>query len=123
MTEYRRQRGRTAAARGRMAEEGVARHYRAQGAEPLASRWRGTCGEIDLIVQDGPELVFVEVKAAPTHPQAALQLQDRQMRRILAAACEYCAMRGLGEVAMRFDAALVDGAGRVEVIRGAFVQD
>lgn len=123
MTEHRRQRGRTAATRGLMAEEGVARHYRAQGAQPLASRWRGVCGEIDLIVQDGPELVFVEVKAARSHPEAALQLQDRQQRRILAAACEYCAERGLGEVAMRFDAALVDASGRIEVIRAAFGQD
>jgi len=71
-------------------------------------------------VQDGPDLVFVEVKASRSHADAALHLLPAQMRRITQAALEYCDRQGLGEVSMRFDVALVDATGRVELIPNAF---
>ncbi|WP_410217587.1 YraN family protein [Paracoccus sp. (in: a-proteobacteria)] len=117
----RRQRGRVAALSGRMAEEAVLRHYVLQGGDLLASRWKGAAGEIDLILRLDEEIVFVEVKAARSHDEAALRLLPSQMQRITRAACEFCEARGwsLG-VPMRFDAALVDGTGRVQVIPNAF---
>lgn len=117
----RRQRGRIAALSGMMAEESVQRAYLRQGADLRASRWRGRAGEIDLIFRDGDDLVFVEVKKAATHARAAERLQPAQMRRICHAACEYCETAGLGsDMSMRFDVALVDQAGRVELIPNAF---
>lgn len=113
-------RGRTADLSGRMAEEGVQRLYLQRGAQVLDTRWRGQGAEIDLIVQDGPDLVFVEVKASRSHTDAALHLLPAQMRRIMQAALEYCDRQGIGEVAMRFDVALVDATGRVELIPNAF---
>lgn len=113
-------RGRTADLSGRMAEEGVQRLYLQRGAQVLATRWRGQGAEIDLIVQDGPDLVFVEVKASRSHTDAALHLLPAQMRRITQAALEYCDRHGIGQVAMRFDVALVDATGRVELIPNAF---
>ena len=113
-------RGRTADLSGRMAEEAVLRLYLQRGAQVLATRWRGQGAEIDLIVQDGPDLVFVEVKASRSHADAALHLLPAQMRRITQAALEYCDRHGIGEVAMRFDVALVDATGRVELIPNAF---
>jgi len=111
-------RGRTADLSGRMAEQAVLRLYLRRGAQMLATRWRGQ--EIDLIVQDGPDLVFVEVKASRSHTEAALNLLPAQMRRITQAALEYCDRNGIGEVLMRFDVALVDATGRVELIPNAF---
>ena len=47
---------------GLSAEAQVAADYAARGYRPLATRWRGRCGEIDLVLADGAGLVFVEVK-------------------------------------------------------------
>lgn len=116
-------RGRTAALSGLLAEEGVRRLYEERGAQVMAVRWRGSAAEIDLIVRHGADLVFVEVKASRSHAEAAQNLRPAQMQRIMQAALEYCDRHGLGLVSMRFDAALVDGTGRVDLIENAFCQD
>lgn len=46
-------------------EETALRYLQQQGCEVIARRWRGEDGEIDLIVQDGAYVVFVEVKYRP----------------------------------------------------------
>ncbi|TGN67126.1 hypothetical protein E4L95_06030 [Paracoccus liaowanqingii] len=116
----RQRRGRRAALSGLLAEDNVLRLYQRRGARLLASRWRGRAGEIDMILQEGEDLVFVEVKSSATHAAAAERLLPAQMRRITQAACEYCDVHGLGLVSMRFDAALVDALGRVDLIENAF---
>ena len=84
-------------------------------------RWRGSAGEIDLIVEDGAGLVFVEVKASEDFARAAEQLSERQMGRIYAAASEYLGLMPTGQATeTRFDVALVDGVGRVEILEAAF---
>ncbi|WP_378943691.1 YraN family protein [Paracoccus sp. R86501] len=114
-------RGQVAAVSGQMAEEAVARLYQRRGATVLETRWRGTGAEIDLILRDGPDVVFVEVKAAATHAAAAQRILPAQMGRIMQAAQEYCGQAGLGQDApMRFDAALVDEMGRIDLIPNAF---
>lgn len=40
---------------------------RQQGLTPVARNVRGTQGEIDLIMRDGPSLVFIEVKQRNTN--------------------------------------------------------
>ena len=114
-------RGRIAAMSGCMAEDQVANHYGARGYDILARRWRGRAGEIDMICQLGECLVFVEVKSSSTHAQAGERLGRPQMDRICKAACEYCGNRPTGLLSeMRFDAALVDSFGRIEVFENAF---
>ncbi|WP_245999110.1 YraN family protein [Paracoccus methylarcula] len=114
-------RGAVAAISGLLAEERVEAQYEAQGYQVLARRWRGKAGEIDLVCEHGGALIFVEVKSAPSHAQAAERLLRRQMDRICMAACEFCGDRPAGLLSeMRFDAALVDGLGRVQVIENAF---
>lgn len=106
---------------GRMAEEQIAGCYQVAGCDILARRWRGAAGEIDLIVREGSTIVFVEVKASATHACAAERLGRRQMDRICRAACEYCGSLPDGQATeMRFDAALVDAEGRIEILRNAF---
>lgn len=109
---------------GRLAEESALREYERAGHRLVAARWRGKRGEVDLILRDGPTLVFAEVKAGATHAAAAERIGPAQMRRIMGAAQEHVA--GLPDglaTEMRFDAALVDGQGRVRIIRAAFGQD
>ncbi|RJE84911.1 hypothetical protein D3P04_11435 [Paracoccus onubensis] len=114
-------RGRIAAISGQMAEDRVASRYNAQGYDILARRWRGRAGEIDLICQIGDCLVFVEVKSSRSHACAGERLSRRQMDRICRAACEFCGDRSAGLLSeMRFDAALVDASGRIDVIENAF---
>ncbi|MDB6177499.1 YraN family protein [Paracoccus sp. Z330] len=117
----RRNRGALANLSGALAEDCVARHLDMSGAEILHRRWRGTCGEIDMIARIGACTVFIEVKQARTHQLAAQRLGQAQMRRICRAAAEFSSLCPDDVCAeMRFDAALVDAAGRVEIIENAF---
>lgn len=117
----RKRRGTVAAVSGLLAEDRVAADYKARGYDMLARRWRGKAGEVDLICQRENCLIFVEVKSASTHAIAGQRLFRRQMDRICMAACEFCGDRPDGLLSeMRFDAALVDGTGRIEVIENAF---
>ncbi len=116
-----RNRGAVAYRSGTAAEESVARHYHEAGCPVAARRWRGSAGEIDLVTEDGEGLVFVEVKRARTIAEAAERVTRRQIHRIVGAAAEYLARMPLGQATpVRFDVALVDGHGRVEVLENAF---
>ncbi|RDW13511.1 YraN family protein [Paracoccus thiocyanatus] len=115
------QRGAVAYSSGRFAEESVAQEYRRRGYEVMAERWRGRGGEIDLILFKDDEYAFVEVKKSQSHGRAAERIGPRQVRRICNAALEYCGRLPAGLLtAMRFDAALVDQFGRVEILENAF---
>ena len=116
-----RTRGRMAHLSGALAEDSVARLLERKGMTILARRWRGKAGEIDLIARDGPCLIFVEVKQSATHEDAAHRLVAAQQGRIMRAALEYCDAEGLAALPdIRFDAALVDSQGRVEILERAF---
>lgn len=95
-------------------------HYLRAGHVLAFRRWRGSAGEIDLIFRDGSALIFVEVKRADTHAIAAERVSAAQSRRIFAAASEFIAGEPGGQDSdMRFDVALVDGRGRIEIIGNA----
>lgn len=113
----RQDRGRRAYLEGDAAECGILARYVAQGFEPLARRWRGRAGEIDLILRKGGEVVFVEVKKAATLAQAAERLSAAQLSRIFSAGAEFLDSQPLGQLTpVRVDLALVDGTGRHDVI-------
>jgi putative endonuclease len=119
--EHRRQRGARAFRGGAAAEDSVARHYEGSGRVVTDRRWRGTGGEIDLVTRDRDEVVFVEVKQARTLPEAARRLTAGQIARIVTAASEYLGGTPRGQLtACRFDLALVDRTGQVEVVENAF---
>jgi putative endonuclease len=106
---------------GLAAEDAVARHYLAQGLVIAERRWRGRGGEIDLILRE-PDggLVFVEVKKSRTLARAAESLSRRQCGRLYAAASEYLGGEPAGQdSAARFDVALMDETGTIEVIENA----
>jgi putative endonuclease len=106
---------------GLSAEEQVAQFYERSGRLVCARRWRGTAGEIDLVARDGDGLIFIEVKQSSTHALAAEQLSPRQMARIYATASEFLAGEPAGQLTdCRFDVALVDGTGQIEILENAF---
>lgn len=106
---------------GLAAEEAVARLYARSGREVCARRWRGRSGEIDLIARDGAEVIFIEVKARRSHAEAAESLSANQMARICASAEEFIGGEPAGLLTpCRFDLALVDGRGQVEILENAF---
>lgn len=105
---------------GLSAEDQVARDYQGRGMRVEQHRWRGKGGEIDLIVRDGDGYVFVEVKKSHNHARAAERLGPRQIQRLFDAASEYLGQckDGLNTPA-RFDVALVDAIGRIEIVENA----
>ncbi|MBC7476740.1 MAG: YraN family protein [Pseudorhodobacter sp.] len=106
---------------GRCAEDQVAQHYTRMGRPILARRWRGISGEIDVIARDGDAVIFIEVKQSNTHAAAVDHLCERQMQRICLAASEYLGGEPDGlNTSARFDVALVDAMGRIEILQNAF---
>lgn len=114
-------RGKTANLAGAAAEDSVAQHYGRRGVDVAHRRWRGAGGEIDLIARDGDSVVFIEVKKSGSFAQAAMRLGQRQMQRLCAAAAEFVAGEPRGQLTnMRFDLALVNSVGAVQIIENAF---
>lgn len=118
----RRMAGQVAHHAGRVAEGRVADHYRRSGHRIAAERWRGRGGEIDLVMRSAEGLVFIEVKAARSHAEAAERLRPRQIARLCAAAEEFMGGEPEGlRTPARFDVALVDGTGRIEILENALM--
>ncbi|MFC3612386.1 YraN family protein [Lutimaribacter marinistellae] len=113
--------GKTGYHAGLSAEESVARAYEHLGMSIINRRWRGCGGEIDLIARDGATVVFIEVKKSRSLARAAERLSPRQMERIQCSAAEFLEGEPLGSLTQsRFDAALVDAKGEIQIVENAF---
>ena len=107
---------------GLAAEAAVARQYSRRGLRPVAERWRSAGGEIDLIFRDGDSVVFVEVKSARSHSEAATRIGPRQIARLHRSAACFLGGEPKGELTeARFDLALVDRNGAIEILENAFM--
>jgi putative endonuclease len=102
------------------AGEGHARRYlEARDYSLVARNWRGAKGELDLVMIDGGELVFVEVKTrrGDTWGRAEEAVTSHQGRTLLATAEEFLlSMPEYQEMIWRIDiiAITLDRAGGVE---------
>jgi len=108
---------------GLAAEDIAARLYTNQAGRIISRRERTSAGEIDLIVECGGQIIFVEVKSRKTLELAAQSLSQKQARRIGAAAEVWLAAQGRTEDAIRFDVVLVDRAGCAEILENALSFD
>ena len=114
-------RGSTAFHNGIAAEEIAARAYEARGGTIMARRWKVREGEIDLVVDLGGVLVFVEVKFRKSIAAALEAVSPAQQARISACATHYLAKHGGLDSACRFDLAAIDREGRIEVIENFII--
>jgi len=106
---------------GKRGEDLAADWYRARGYEVLDRNWRCRQGELDLVLRNGRQVVFCEVKHRTGlgfgRPAEAVTREKRQRIRYLASRWLEGAKPRPAEI--RFDVvAVLDG--EVEVLEGAF---
>lgn len=107
---------------GKAAEDRVCRDYLERGYVLLARRWRGPAGEIDLILEQDGTLIVVEVKQSKTFARAARHLTQRQIARLYRSAGDCLRFFAAGQhTPLRFDVALVDGVGHVDIVPNAIM--
>ncbi len=108
-------------ARGVHAEELAAEYLKKIGFKILASRYKTKFGEIDLIIQKGELLCFVEVKARPNKSEALESVTARARGRI-----EKSALFFLSEnpekmdCDMRFDVVVITGGEEITHLDNAW---
>ncbi|PWT73503.1 MAG: YraN family protein [Proteobacteria bacterium] len=92
-----------------------------QGLKLRARNYACRLGEIDLVLQEGGTLVFVEVRMrrSSAFGGAAESLTGRKRARLLAAARHYLSQQATLPDC-RFDAVLIDGDGPPAWIKNAF---
>jgi putative endonuclease len=107
---------------GISAESRAAAFLIAKGFRILARRWRSPLGEIDIVARRRQLLVFAEVKARSTIDEAAESVNERQRRRIAAAAEIWLAANPDQNIRdIRFDAILVAPGKIPRHIQAAFM--
>jgi putative endonuclease len=99
---------------GALGEEAAAELLRSRGYRIVTRNHRCRLGEVDLIVEKGGILAFVEVRTRASSvfggPEETVGV--RKQRRVIAAARDWLAQRRGPARAMRFDVvAVVDGPG------------
>ena len=106
---------------GAAGERRVANWYRARGYRVVGQNWSCRNGELDLILERGPLVVFCEVKTrANARFGAAVEAVTwRKQRRIRSLAVQWLAASRRSYPELRFDVATIQ-AGRIQVIEGAF---
>ena len=111
---------------GAYGERVAARHLQDQGFVVLSRNWRCADGELDLVLRDGEEIVFCEVKTrrGDTFGSPAEAVDHRKVRRLRHLAVCWMTATGVRAHAIRFDVVEVlpqrRGASRVAHIRAAF---
>ncbi len=89
----------------------------AQGMMVIARRYRGGDGEIDLIMQSGDTIVFVEVKSRPDSPAGSglMAVTAAKQRRITHAAMTFLLEREWMERPVRFDVVEISRSGILHI--------
>lgn len=109
---------------GDAAEEQALVYLQRQGMVLRERNFQIRRGEIDLIMQQGDELVFVEVRARSESRfgDGVESITYAKRRRLVAAASAYL-QRQRNDRPARFDVVAVNGQGRLKWIRDAFRAD
>ncbi|WP_231989446.1 YraN family protein [Nitrospira japonica] len=98
-----------------------------KGYRIVARNLRSSLGELDLVAEDGPTLVFVEVKARRTEEfgGAAYAVHEQKQQKLIRLAAQFLARHHWSRRSCRFDVVLVQqragsGPPRIEHICDAF---
>lgn len=111
---------------GKRGEDLAVRELQRRGYSILARRYRTRFGELDIVAEDGPVTVFVEVKARASSRfgGAAEAIPFWKQRRLAAMALDYLAWSNRTNRACRFDVVAIDGLGspgmQIRVVQDAF---
>jgi putative endonuclease len=94
---------------GAQAEQLAAQYLQQQGLKLIVQNYRSRFGEIDLIMQDGTTLVFIEVRLRRNagFGGAAASIDTHKQKRIISTAQQYLASLARTPLC-RFDAVLLD---------------
>lgn len=107
---------------GDAAEAHAVAHLQRAGLHLVERNYRCRGGEIDLVMRDGDQLVFVEVRyrSRAGFGGAAASVDGRKQQRLITAASHYLQQRRVN-CACRFDVVAIDGqAHRIDWLRDAF---
>lgn len=93
---------------GAQAEQLAAQYLQQQGLKLIVQNYRSRFGEIDLIMQDGTTLVFIEVRLRRNagFGGAAASIDTHKQQRIISTAQQYASLARTPPC--RFDAVLLD---------------
>ncbi|KAB2933441.1 MAG: YraN family protein [Candidatus Contendobacter sp.] len=111
-------------AQGTAAEDLALRYLEARGLSLVTRNFRCRSGELDLIMRDGEQLVFVEVRSRrhARYGTPAESVTRTKQQRLLRAAAFYLQRQHL-DLPCRFDVVAIlqpDGEPQIEWIRDAF---
>jgi len=111
---------------GHQGEDLAVQELQRRGCAILARNYRTRFGEIDIVAEEGDEVIFVEVKArrSAAYGEAGESVPYWKQRRIAAMALDYLAWADRLNDPCRFDVVAIDGIGTnhvdVRVIEDAF---
>jgi putative endonuclease len=110
---------------GRRGESAAAALLSARGLRLLAMNHLCRSGEVDLVMEDGDVLVFVEVKkrTTTTFGDGEEAVTPGKCRRIVRAAMNFIQYRRLGDRLVRFDVVVLEPGGAARHYPAAFVPD
>ena len=107
--------------RGRLGEDRARAHLESKGYRFREANYRARLGELDLVMEDGEVIVFVEVRTRRSAdfglPQETIGFRKRQ--RVVRTALDYLKARRLIGKDLRFDVVCIGPAG-LEHIPNAF---
>jgi putative endonuclease len=106
---------------GASAENKACAYLQQQSLQLITRNFRCKMGEIDLIMQDKNELVFVEVRCRNNSffGGGLDSITDSKQKKLIKAASFYLQQKRLTEIACRFDAVAIS-ANTIEWIKNAF---
>ena len=108
--------------KGQAAENFAAEYLKAKGLKLISTNYRSRFGEIDLIMQDGQSLVFIEVRIRKSKifGGAEASITASKQHKIVTTVAYY--LQQHGDQACRFDVILMDkvDARHIDWIKNAF---
>lgn len=109
---------------GDQAEARALKYLERQGLELITRNFQIRRGEIDLIMQQADEIVFVEVRARSNtaYGDGIESITHGKRQRLVAAASAYL-QRQRYDMPARFDVIAIDGRGQISWIADAFRAD
>jgi len=110
---------------GKTGEDLAARYLEKNGLKIIERNYRFERGEIDIIAEEGDELVFVEVKARRSNTYGSPEdaVTEKKQKQIYAVADGYLFERDINNRPIRFDVVAIEfknGCTEIRHIRDSF---